>query len=108
MAIIGLKSKRDTTVKTDEAQALEEWEKQRLLNRNTERAINQTYGPKSRTKARRKLPGKRKWKNKEEQYKVLRGQMVAKEYNLKSGAMKTLDKIYKRQHIARQKHRLAD
>lgn len=108
MAIIGLKPKRDRAVKTEEALALEAWEEQRRLNKNTERAISDTYGAKQATKARRKLPGKRKWKNKESQYAKLRGQMAVKQFNLKSKAMKALDAIYKRQHTARQKHSLVD
>lgn len=43
-----------------------------LLCDRTEAAINQTYGKKQATKARRKLPGNRKWKDKEKQYATLR------------------------------------
>lgn len=110
MAIIGLKPKqRKETVMTEaEAQVLQDWEDQRFKNRRTSHAIDQTYGKKSPTKARRKLPGKRKWKNKEAQYAPLKGQMIAKEFNLKQQAMRVLDKVYKRQHASRSKHSLVD
>lgn len=110
MAIIGLKPKqRKEQVMTEaEAQVLQDWEDTRFMNRRTRHAISQTYGPKQPTKARRKLPGKRKWKNKEQRYAVLEGQMVTKEFNLKQQAMRVLDKVYKRQHAQRQKHSLVD
>lgn len=47
----------------------------------TEMCINQTYGPKQPTKARRKLPGKRKWKNKEAQYSKLKTKLLVKKMN---------------------------
>jgi hypothetical protein len=110
--IIGLKPKikeRKEQVMTEaEAQTLQDWEDQRMINRRTRHAISGTYGPKQPTKARRKLPGKRKWKNKEKQYAVLDGQMTVKEFNLKQKAMRVLDKVYKRQHAQRQKHSLVD
>lgn len=53
------------------------------LNR-TERAINDTYGPKQYTKARRQLPGKRKWKNKESQYDKLRNHILITRFNTRS------------------------
>lgn len=50
----------------------------------TERAIDDTYGPKQKTKARRKLPGNRKWKNKEQQYSKLRNHILITRFNTKS------------------------
>lgn len=109
MAIIGLKpKKRDTSITPEEAQILEDWEQGDKIVARTRHAIRQTYGKKSPTKARRKLPGKRHWKNKEEQYAKLEGQMTAQSFNRKQRAMRVLDKVYKRQHAARQKHSLVD
>jgi hypothetical protein len=64
----------------------------------TSRAIEQTYNTEKRpTKARRKLPGKRKWKNKEKQYAVIRGQMTMESFNGKKVRDKALSRIFKRQ-----------
>lgn len=112
MAIIGLKSKikerKDTDVTLAEAHVLEMWEKDDKMFARTRHAIRQTYGAKSPTKKRRKLPNGRKWKNKEKQYSVLEGQMTVKSFNNKQRAMHVLDAVYKRQHAARQKHSLVD
>lgn len=109
MAIIGLTpKKRDTSVTPEEAHVLELWERDDKMFARTRHAIHNTYGPKQATKARRKLPGKRKWKNKEAQYAVLEGQMTVKSFNNKQKAMRVLDTIYKRQHASRQKHSLVD
>lgn len=67
------------TLSVKDALILQEEEDIRLLNQRTRRAINDTYGPKQRTKFRRKLPGKRHWKNKEVQYRKLNMQMDAKQ-----------------------------
>lgn len=83
------------TIDLKDALELEEIEQMRIRNRNTRRAIHDTYGPKSATKARRKLPGKRHWKNKSEQYKLLEGQMTVKEFNSKSRASKIIERIFK-------------
>ena len=96
------------TIDIKDAQILEDYEDQQVLNHNTEKAISQTYGPKQPTKARRKLPGKRKWKNKDQQYAALRGQMTAKLFNKKQAAMKVLDRLYKEKHARRQRHSLVD
>lgn len=108
MAIIGLRPKNEKTISDEEAQILEDWEQGEVRARNTRRAIQDTYGPKQATKFRRKLPGKRKWKNKQKQYAVLEGRMTAQNFNRKQKAMRVLDKIYKRQHAQRQKHSLVD
>ena len=96
------------TIDVKDAQILEDYEDQQVLIHNTEKAISQTYGPKQPTKARRKLPGKRKWKNKDQQYAALRGQMTAKLFNKKQAAMKVLDRLYKEKHARRQRHSLVD
>ena len=111
--IIGLKKskieqRKEDAVTPEEANILELWERDDKTIRRTRHAIHQTYGKKSPTKARRKLPGKRKWKNKEQQYAVLEGQMTVKSFNNKQRAMHVLDDVYKRQHAARQKHSLVD
>lgn len=111
--IIGLKKskiqeRKEQTVTPEEAHILELWENDDKMFARTRHAIRNTYGRKQPTKARRKLPGKRKWKNKEQQYAVLEGQMTVKSFNNKQRAMHTLDAIYKRQHSKRQKHSLVD
>lgn len=109
--IIGLKEKvtnRDTGVTPEEAHILELWEKEDQQIMRTRHAIGQTYGKKSATKKRHKLSGKRKWKNKDEQYKELEGQMTMRHFNNKQRAMRTLDTIYKRQHASRSRHSLVD
>lgn len=113
MAIIGLKPKptveRKGQVMTEaEAQVLEDWEQHGNMVKRTRHAIHGTYGPKQPTKFRRKLPGKRKWKNKDKQYAELEGRMTAQAFNHRQKAMRVLDKVYKRQHAARQKHSLVD
>ena len=62
-----------------DALILQEDEDIRILNHRTRRAINDTYGKKQPTKFRRKLPGKRHWKNKEYQYRKLHIQMNARQ-----------------------------
>ena len=100
--------KGKTTIDHKDAEILEAYEDQQIINRNTDRAISDTYGPKQPTKARRKLPGKRKWKNKELQYAPLRGQMTSKLFNKKQAAMKVLDRLYKQKHARRNRHSLVD
>lgn len=82
------------TINYEDALALEEFEQHTLRERRINRAIDDTYGPKQATKKRRKLPGKRKWKNKNEQYKMLRAGLTKDRFNKKQKAMKALGKIY--------------
>lgn len=89
--------KKMPTINVLDAQILEDWEQQELTNRRTRRAIHDTYGPKSPTKKRRKLGGKRRWKNKGEQYKSLEGQMTVKSFNNKQAANDAMKRIVKRQ-----------
>jgi hypothetical protein len=96
------------TIDTEDALALQEYEDIQMLNGRTRRAIHDTYGPKQATKKRRKLPGKRTWKDKRRQYARLEGQMAVKEFNGKKKAMKALDNIYKEKTRARKRHSLVD
>jgi hypothetical protein len=83
------------TISKADALALEDWEQEELQQRRTNRAIHDTYGPKQATKFRRKLPGKRKWKNKNQQYKQLTADMTVRRFNKKQKAQRVLAKIYK-------------
>lgn len=47
------------------------------------------------TKKRRNLPGKRHWKNKDEQYKQLEADMLVQEYNSKQKANAALERVFK-------------
>lgn len=77
-----------------DALILEEYEQELNKNNRTRRAIYDTYGEKSDTKKRHKLSGKRKWKNKRDNYAVLEGQMKVREFNKKSKAMKVLNEHF--------------
>ncbi len=96
------------TIDVKDALQLEEYEQLVKLNNRTRRAITDTYGAKSPTKKRRKLPNGRKWKNKERHYAKLQGQMTAKEFNMKQKASKVIEKIFKERAKARQRHSLVD
>lgn len=93
-----------------DALELEHYEKMQMRHRNTRRAIEDTYGEKSPTKKRRKLKGKRKWKNKQAAYAPLRGQMMKNEFNKRKKVTKILEKAYtdedKQKAKQRQKHSL--
>lgn len=67
------------TLSVKDALILQDEEDIRLLNARTRRAIGDTYGKKKVTKFRRKLPGNRHWKNKEEEYRKLHMQMDTKQ-----------------------------
>lgn len=110
MAILGLRpsKKKQETIAVQDAMILENYEQVQRTNARTARAIKDTYGPKQPTKFRRKLPGKRKWKNKSLQYAKVSGQMIAKEFNAKQAAMKVLDRLYKEKAAKRQEHSLVD
>lgn len=88
------KPKKQKTIDIRDALQLEEYDQVRFLNGRTRRAIHDTYGPKSPTKKRRKLPGKRSWKDKKKQYQKLEGQMTVNEFNHKSRASKIIQKIF--------------
>lgn len=62
-----------------DALILQEEKDIRLSNGRIRRMIGDTYGKKSPTKFRRKLPGKRSWKNKDHQYRKLHIQMDEKQ-----------------------------
>jgi hypothetical protein len=95
---------------------LQEEEDIRLLNGRTRRAIQDTYGPKQRTKFRRKLPGKRHWKNKDVVYRKLNRQMDERQQEAFDKAQEVLAKHQARkqkQHIKKlarssKKHPLHD
>lgn len=80
-----------------DAQILEDHEQMEIRHRNTRHAISQTYGAKSPTKKRRKLPNGRRWKDKNKQYSKLQGQMIKDEFNSRTHRDKALARIYKRQ-----------
>lgn len=98
-------------IKPKDAAILEQIEQRELRRKRTEQAIGQTYksefqsnsiredrGRKSNkpfTKARRKLPGKRKWKNKVDQYFLLKTRMYVGRFNDEQLRKKTLKRIYK-------------
>lgn len=98
-------------IKPKDAEILEGIEQRELRRKRTEQAIGQTYksefqsdserkdrGRKSEkpfTKSRRKLPGKRKWKNKVQQYFTLKTQMFVARFNDEQLREKTLKRIYK-------------
>jgi hypothetical protein len=84
------------TLSVKDALILQEEEDIRLLNGRTRRAISSTYGPKQRTKFRRKLPGKRSWKNKENQYRKLNMQMDDKQQKAFDKAQEVITKVNKR------------
>ena len=94
------------TIDVADAMALEEMEQVSLRNARTRRAINNTYGVKSPTKKRRKLPGNRKWKDKDAQYVELEGQMAAKEFNARQDGIKALKNIEKQRAKQKKKHSL--
>ena len=81
-----------TRLSVKDALILQEEEDIRILNGRTRRAINDTYGPKQRTKFRRKLPGKRSWKNKENQYRKLNMQMDDKQMKAYERAQEVITK----------------
>lgn len=88
-----------------DALVLEEHEQIMLVNGRTRRAIERTYTEKSSTKKRRKLPGKRSWKNKTTYYAKLEGQMAVKQFNSKKKANDVLEKLFlKRQKDAIKEH----
>lgn len=83
-------------ISVKDAARLEQYEKLKNRQARTRRAIHDTYSEKSPTKKRRKLPGKRKWKNKELQYAVLEGKMQKDEYNERKVVTGILESAYKR------------
>lgn len=94
------------TIDHKDAMVLEEYEKVQLQNRATRRAIQNTYGPKSPTKKRHQLSGKRSWKNKQQVYVALEGSMTAREFNLREKAKRVMDKIFKERAKQARKHSL--
>lgn len=94
------------TIDVEDALVLEEMEQTKFRNNRTRRAIHDTYGKKSPTKKRRKLGGKRRWKNKEDQYAELEGRMTAKEFNTRQAGIKALKNIEKKRARQRKKHSL--
>lgn len=96
------------TIDIKDALILEEHEQLVVRHRRTRHAIHDTYGPKQPTKFRRKLPGKRKWKNKTAQYAVLEGQMTKDQFNSTQKFNKTIHKLMKREAKRRRKHSLTD
>ena len=85
-----------TKLSVKDALILQEEEDIRLLNGRTRKAISDTYGPKQRTKFRRKLPGKRSWKNKENEYRKLNMQMDDTQEKAFKRAQEVLAKVNKR------------
>ena len=85
------------TIDIDDALELERLENRSHRRSRTRRAIDDTYGPKQQTKARRKLPGKRRWKNKAKQYEPLRTQMSVDDFNDRKKAEKVLKRVFKKQ-----------
>lgn len=90
-----------------DAQILEDWEQTELKHQRTRHAIQKTYNSSwvskdgrtsSRpfTKKRRKLGGKRRWKNKDTQYKSLEGNMAVVGFNKRQEANKAIERIRKR------------
>lgn len=75
-----------------DALILQEEEDIRLINGRTRRAIQDTYGKKSPTKKRRKLPGKRNWKNKSIAYQKLNMQMDSEQFRAYEKAQKVIEK----------------
>lgn len=90
------------TLSVKDALILQEEEDIRLLNGRTRRAINDTYGPKQPTKFRRKLPGKRHWKNKEEVYRKLNMQMDERQMQ----AYKRAQEVITKQNAKKQKKQI--
>lgn len=94
-------------MKIKNALILEDYEQELRRQERTNRSINDTYksewyrkedGKRLKrppTKKRRKLEGKRKWKNKDEQYGLLRAQMSIRRFNKKRAAMKAVEEEYK-------------
>lgn len=76
--------RREIKLKQKQVDELYEAQGVLLRNQRTERAISDTYGPKQQTKHRRKLPGKRVWKDKEKQYSKLKTQMLVSNFNANS------------------------
>lgn len=85
-----------TRLSVKDALILQEEEDIRILNGRTRKAISDTYGPKQRTKFRRKLPGKRSWKNKENEYRKLNMQMDDKQQKAYERAQEVLAKRNKK------------
>lgn len=81
------------TLSVKDALILQEEEDIRLMNGRTRRAINDTYGKKSRTKFRRKLPGKRHWKNKDVEYRKLNRQMDDRQQKAYERAQEVITKM---------------
>jgi len=94
------------TIDVADALALEEMEQIVIRNGRVRRAIRGTYGEKSPTKKRRKLGGKRKWKNKEKEYAELEGRMAVAEYNARQNSIKALKNIEKKRAKQNKKHSL--
>lgn len=83
------------TLSVNDALILQEEEDTRLLNGRTRRAIDDTYGPKQRTKFRRALSGNRHWKNKEEIYRKLHINMDDKQMKAFMRAQEVITKQHK-------------
>lgn len=81
-----------TRLSVKDALILQEEEDIRLLNGRTRKAISDTYGRKQPTKFRRKLPGKRHWKNKDVQYRKLNREMDDKQQKAYEKAQDVLAK----------------
>lgn len=81
-------------MKLEDALVLEDYEQEVKKNNRTRKAIYDTYGEEPKRSKRHKLSGKRKWKNKKDQYRTLEGQMLTREFNKKQKAIKVLSKYY--------------
>lgn len=80
------------TLSVKDALILQEEEDIRLVNGRTRRAIQDTYGKKSPTKKRRKLPGKRSWKDKSVQYQKINKIMDEEQMKAYEKAQKVIEK----------------
>lgn len=85
-----------STLNIKDALILQDEEDLRILNGRTRRSIGDTYGRKSPTKFRRKLPGKRSWNNKENQYRRLNLQMDVKQQAAYEKAQEVMLKVNKK------------
>lgn len=95
-------------VKPEDAAILEAHEQMVVKHRRTHQVIADTYDLKQPTKFRRKLPGKRYWKNKEKRYAELKGKMTADQFNAKVKADETLKRIFKARAKAMKAHPVHD
>lgn len=86
-----------------DSEILEDFFQTQVRNKNTKRAINDTYGEKKPTKARHILSGKRKWKNKKKVYATLNTSMLVTEFNKRGDANEAQQRMIKRMSDKRKK-----